>query len=119
MAIEELKKDTGVYKAVRAAIRAAHQRDNMTTEQVLGETAEQRRRGRIRYLVVAEERRGSSREDEGKARAEVARPKTRGGRATGSRAATGQNAEGSGTGQERHTGGTHRRGRGRQGQGGG
>ena len=56
--LEEMKEDKGVYKAVRAAIRATHQQDGMTVEQVLGETAAQRELGRIRYLVVAEERGG-------------------------------------------------------------
>ena len=54
--IEDMRRDKEIYKAVRAAIRATHQADGVTVEHIIGETAAQRRDGRLRYLVVAEEK---------------------------------------------------------------
>ena len=55
--LEDMKMDKAVYKAVAAAIRKEHGRlggDGATMAEIMGETAEQRRVGRIRYVVVAE-----------------------------------------------------------------
>ena len=49
--LEEMKADKTVYRAVRAIIKAAHQRDGVTVEQILRETVAQRRDGRLRYSV--------------------------------------------------------------------
>ena len=54
--IEDMKEDKAVYRAVRAAIMAAHQEDGVTVADIVGETEEQKQAGRIKYLVVAEER---------------------------------------------------------------
>ena len=52
--VEEIRADRDVYRAVRAVIRAAHQEDGMTVEQIIRETEAQKKDGRIRYIVVAE-----------------------------------------------------------------
>ena len=52
--MEALRQDKEVYKAVRAAIGAAHVGDGMTVWDIIKETEEQKRRGRIGYMVVAE-----------------------------------------------------------------
>jgi hypothetical protein len=55
--LEDMKLDKAVYKAVAKAIREEHGRaggDGATLAQIVRETAEQRRAGRIRYVVVAE-----------------------------------------------------------------
>ena len=52
--IEELRRDKAVYRAVRATIGAAHVGDGVTVWDIMGETEEQRRQGRIGYMVVAE-----------------------------------------------------------------
>ena len=49
-------RDKAVYRAVRAAIVAAHQEDGVTVADIVGETEEQKQAGRIKYLVVAEDR---------------------------------------------------------------
>ena len=54
--IEAMKEDKAVYRAVRAAIMAAHQEDGVTVADILNETEEQKQAGRIKYLVVAEEK---------------------------------------------------------------
>ena len=54
--IEDMREDKAVYRAVRAAIVAAHQEDGVTVADIVGETEEQKQAGRIKYLVVAEER---------------------------------------------------------------
>ena len=51
-----MKEDKAVYRAVRAAIMAAHQEDGVTVADIVRETEEQKQAGRIKYLVVAEER---------------------------------------------------------------
>ena len=54
--IEALREDKMVYKAVKTAILAAHQEDGATMADITRETKEQRRQGRIKYLVVVEMR---------------------------------------------------------------
>jgi hypothetical protein len=59
--LEDMKGDRAVYKAVARAIREEHSRvggDGATLADITGETAAQRRVGRIRYVVVAEAPRG-------------------------------------------------------------
>ena len=53
--IEAMKEDKAVYRAVRAAIMAAHQEDGVTVADIVRETEEQKQAGRIKYLVAAEE----------------------------------------------------------------
>ena len=48
--IEALRKDKEVYKAVRATIGAAHVEDGITIWDIMRETEEQKRRGRIGYM---------------------------------------------------------------------
>ena len=51
-----MREDKAVYRAVRAAIVAAHQGGGVTVADIVGETEKQKQAGRIKYLVVAEER---------------------------------------------------------------
>ena len=54
--IEALRRDKGVYRAVRATIGAAHVEDGATIWDIMGETEEQKSQGRIGYMVVAEQK---------------------------------------------------------------
>ena len=63
--LEDMKKDKAVYKAVRSAIQTAHMEDGASMADITKETNEQKKEGRIRYLVVAEEQRVGQSEQEG------------------------------------------------------
>ena len=59
-----MKKYKVVYKAVRKVILTAHMEDGASMADIVKETDEQKKEGRIRYLVVAEEKRAGQREQE-------------------------------------------------------
>ena len=60
-----MKKYKVVYKAVRKVILTAHMEDGASMADIVKETDEQKKEGRIRYLVVAEEKRvGQSEQEE-------------------------------------------------------
>ena len=61
--IEALRADKEIYKAVRAVIRATHVKDGMTVWDIMKETEEQKRQGRIGYMVVAERAEGNGKEE--------------------------------------------------------
>ena len=58
--LEDLRGEGAVHEAVVAAIKGVHDigagGDGATVAEIMGETAEQRRGGRVRYVIVAEAR---------------------------------------------------------------